>query len=254
MAVFVAGYDFVSLYGTDGLGWLVGIRDNTTDATGRKNAVNWANAQLAGIKGYWRRRSNDYTSSSSPALADGTRAYNLPSDYNDPYRLYYRVSGRYRDVPILGDEEWLQRSATASSDKNYPQFCRIIHNGTNFQIELNRPMSQSFINTFGTLTLEYGVRVPLLSADTDTSILPNDLRLNILPVAAWWYAVTQGDHALANQLKPESEKAKAAVLKHDLTRTGRPRQLRTSGGYEPDSSRGMNTAGVKGGDDYGDNR
>ena len=252
MAVFTSGYDFVSLYGTDGLGWLVGIRDNTTDVTGRKNAVNWSNATLGGIKGYWRRRSLNYTSSSSPALADGTRAYNLPSDYNDPYRLYYRRSGRYVDVPILGDEEWLERSATASTDKNYPQVARIVHNGTNFQFELNRAISSAFITAIATLTLEYGIAVPLLSADTDTSILPVDLRLNILPVAAWWYAVTQGDGALADRLKPESERARAAVLKHDLTRTGRPRQLRPRGGYAAQSAGGSATVGVAGGDDYGD--
>src|SRR3990167_3496472 len=103
MAVFTDPVDFVSLYGPDGLGWLVGIRDSTTDLPGRKNAINIAYVSLAGIKGYWRRRASAYTSSSSPALTAGTAAYNVPSDYNDTYRLGYRESGRYVGVKIIGD-------------------------------------------------------------------------------------------------------------------------------------------------------
>lgn len=231
MAVFTDPIDFVSLWSTDGLGWLVGIRDATTDTAGRQNAVNWAYLELAGIKGYWRRRSSEYTSSSSPALTANTRAYNVPSDYNDPYRVYYRSSGQVIDVPILGDSQWLERSATRNADAGYPQYARVVHNGSSFQVELNRPISQAFIDTIGTLTLEYGIRVAQLANATDQPILPPNLRPHILPLAAWKYLLTQGDDGAADRWKPEAERARAEVLKYDLTRTGRPRQLRPAYSY-----------------------
>lgn len=233
MAIFTSGYDFVSLYGLDGLGWLVGIRDNTTDVNGRKNAINWAHTDLAGIKAYWRRRIGAYTSSSSPALATGTSAYNLPSDYNDLYRIYYREAGKAVDVKPLGDAEWIERSATRSTDAGDPRFARVRHNGSSFQIELDRPISAQFITRVGTLTTEYGITVTQMSADTDTPMLPPNLRLHILPVAAYRYALTQGDFALSDRLKPDAVLAKSEVLRYDLTRTGRPRQLRPSTSYAP---------------------
>src|SRR3990167_595527 len=144
MAVFTSPVDFISLFGVDGLGWLVGIRDSTTDVNGRKNAVNWAYIELAGIKGYWRRRASNYTSSSSPALASGTSAYNVPSDYNDAYRLYYRQAGRASDVKLIGDSEWIERSATRSTDASDPRYARMTHNGTSYRFELDRPVSQAF--------------------------------------------------------------------------------------------------------------
>ena len=233
MAVFTNPVDFVSLYGTDGLGWMVGIRDNTTDVNARKNAINWAYLEVAGIKGYWRRRSSDYTSSSSPALTAGTSAYNCPSDYNDAYRLGYREAGAWVDVKIVGDAEWLERSATRSTDAGDPRFARMIHNGTSYRFELDKPISAAFLTRIGTLTLEYGIRLVPLSGDTDTTILPPNLVLHLLSLAGYRYALTQGDTALADRLKPDSVVAKSEVLRYDLTRTGRPRQLRPHSSYIP---------------------
>lgn len=231
MAIWTAALDFVSLYSLDGLGWLVGIRDATTDVNGRKNAINWSNTDLSGIKGYWRRRSSDYTSSSSPALASGTRVYNVPSDYNDAYRIYYREAGRVVDVKIVGDSEWLIRSATRSTDAGDPRFARMVHDGTSFRFELDKPISAAFITRVGTLSIEYGIRVPRLVNDTDEPLLPPNLRMHILPVAAYRYALTQGDFSLSDRLRPDAVLAKSEVLRYDLTRTGRPRQLRPTSSY-----------------------
>ena len=236
MAVFTQPLDLVSLAGTDGVGWLVGLRDNTTDINARYNAVNWAYVELAGhLKGYWRRRSFDYTSSSSPALTAGTRAYAVPTTagaaFDTAGRLYYRSSGVMIDVPIIGDAEWLERSMTRSADAGYPDYARIVQTASATQVELNRPVSQAFIDTIGTLTLEYFIAIAHLSAATDTTVLPRNYVHLIIPLAAWWYAISQGDHQLANQLKPEAERARAQVLRHDLTRTGRPRQLRPTYSY-----------------------
>lgn len=236
MAVFTEPLDFVSLYGTDGLGWLVGVRDNTTDVNARKNAVNWAYVELAGlIKGYWRRRNFDYTSASSPALTAGTRAYNTPTTsgavFDEVGRLYYRDAGRMVDVPFVGDSEWLERSATRSADVGYPAYARLVRTASAIQIELNRPVSQGFIDSVGTLTFEHFIAIAHLSGDTDTTVLPRNRVHLIIPLAAWWYALSQGDMALANQLKPKAEEAKVLILKHDLTRTGRPRQLRPTYSY-----------------------
>lgn len=236
MAVFTQPLDFVSLFGTDGVGWLVGIRDNTTDVNARKNAVNWAYVELAGlIKGYWRRRSFDYTSSSSPALTAGTRAYSVPitsgAIFDEIGMLYYRQSGTEIDVPVLGDSEWLERSATRTADAGYPQYARLVQTASATQIELNRPVNQAFIDSIGTLTLEYFIAIAHLSGDTDTTVLPRNRVHLIIPLAAWWYAISQGDHQLANQLRAKAEEAKVLILKHDLTRTGRPRQLRPSYSY-----------------------
>lgn len=188
---------------------------------------------LAGIKGYWRRRSSNYTSSSSPPLTAGTAAYNVPSDYNDAYRLGYREAGKWVDVKMLGDAEWLERSATRSTDAGDPRFARMIHNGTSYRFELDKPISAAFITRIGTLTFEYGIRVVQLVADTALPILPPNLVLHILPLAAYRYALTQGDLALADRLKPDAVLAKSEVLRYDLTRTGRPRQVRPSTSYAP---------------------
>lgn len=243
MSVFTSGYDFVSLYGIDGLGLLVGIRDSTTDAAGRKNAVNWSYVDLASIKGYWRSRSYDYTASSSPALTDGTRAYNVPSDYDAPFRVYYRENGRVQDIEIVSDSRWLELSATRTADAGYPEHARMIHNGTTFRIEFDKPISQAFITAIGTVTFEYFATITQLSSDTDTPVLPVNLRPLILPGATWYYATAQGDNTLADRMKPEMTLARARVLKYDLTRTGRPRQLRPTSAYE---SRGVTSA-----NDYG---
>jgi hypothetical protein len=237
MAIDTSPVDFISLFGIDGLGWLVGIRDNTTDLNARKNAINRAYIELAGlIKGYWRRRSFDYTSSSSPALTAGTRAYNVPTTAGAVFdtigRLYYRQSGVPRDVKVLGDSEWIERSATRTADAGYPEYARIVQTSSATQLELNRAVNQQFIDSIGTLTMEYHIAVAPLVNDTDTTILPRNLVPQILPLAGWYFAVSQGDHQLANQLSKEADRARANVLRHDLTRTGRPRQLRPMYNYQ----------------------
>ena len=237
MAVHIDPLDFTSLYGTNGLGFLVGDTQSGS-VIDRKNAINQAYVELASIKGFWRKRSYDYTSASSVPLVDGTRTYAAPTTsgavFDSPYRLYYRRSGRYVDVPFLGDEEFLMRSATQTSDKGDPQFARLTQTSA-MQIELDRNISQTFINQTGTLTLEYWIRVVHLSGDTDQPILPGNLRHHILPVAGVYYAMGQGDTNLVTMLRPEADRARATILKFDLTRTGRPRQLRPRGGYEAQS-------------------
>ncbi len=256
MALHVAPIDFVSLYGTNGLGLLVGDTQSGS-VSDRKNAINQAHTELASIKGYWRKRSYDYTSGSTVPLVDGTRAYNTPTTagavFDSPYRLYYRQSGRYRDVPFVGDEEYLMRSATQSNDKGYPQFARLVQTASAVQIELDRAIDQGFITTIGTLTLEYWIRVVHLSGDTDQPILPGNLRHHILPVAGVYYGTAQGDAALVALLRPEADRARATIMKHDLTRTGRPRVIRPRGGYDAQSVRwGSQAVGMMSGDDYGD--
>ena len=236
MAVHTDPVDFVSIYGLDGIGRLVGIRDNTTDVNGRKNAANEAYVELAGlIKGYWRNREFDYTSSSTPALTAVTRAYNVPTTsgavFDTVHRLYYRSSGTFQDVPILGNSEWLERSATRSTDTGYPDYARIIQTSSATRIELNRPLNQAFIDSIGTLTLEYFIAIAQLVNDTDTTVLPRNLALQIIPYGAWIYAFTQSDWLLVDRLEKRKEEARAFVLKHDLTRTGRPRQLRPKYSY-----------------------
>ena len=239
MAVHVDPLDYISLYGTNGLGFLVGdIQSGSVND--RKNATNQGYVELASIKGFWRKRSFDYTDSSSPALTDGTRLYTTPTTagavFDAPYRLYYRESGRYVDVQVLGDEEWLMRSTTASNDKGYPQYARLTQaSATVMNLEFNRAVSQAFINQVGTLTLEYFIRIVHLSGDTDQPILPGNLRHHIISVAGVYYAMGQGDAALVTLLRPEADRARALVMKHDLTRTGRPRIIRPRGGYEAQS-------------------
>ena len=236
MAVHTSPIDFVSLYGTDGLGRLVGIRNNTTDQAGRQNAVNEALSELAGlIKAYWRRRSFDYTGSSTPALVAGTRAYNTPTTsgavFDSIGRLYYRQSGAPIDVPVLGDSEWIEKSATRTADNGYPEYARLVRTSSAYQIELNRGVNQAFIDSVTTLTLEYHIALAPLSADTDTTILPRDLALQLIPYAAWIYAFSQSDWPLVDRLERRAKEARAFFLRHDLTRTGRPRHLRPSHSY-----------------------
>ena len=251
MAVWTTLIDFVSLFGANGLGFLVGDTASASE-TYRKNAVNLAYVELAGfIKGYWRRRSFDYTSSSTPALTSGTRAYNTPTTsgavFDSVGRLYYRSSGVVVDVPVLGDAEWLEKSATRSTDAGDPQFARLVQTSSAVQIELNRPISQNFIDSISTLTLEYHIAVAHLSGDTDTTILPRNRVHLILPLAAWYYGMGQGDFALVDRFEKKAEWAKAEMLRHDLTRTGRPRQLRPTSSYTGARGRvvsrdyGMNT-------------
>lgn len=192
--------------------------------------------ELSGlIKGYWRRRSFDYTASSSPDLTAGTRAYNTPTTtgavFDSIGRLGYRSSGTWADVPVLGDAEWLEKSSTRSTDTGDPQFARLVQTASATQLELNRPISQNFIDAIGTLTLEYHIAVAHLSGDTDTTILPRNRVHLILPLAAWYYGMGQGDFQLVDRFEKKAEWAKAEMLRHDLTRTGRPRQLRPTHSY-----------------------
>ena len=122
-----------------GVGFLV--QDTRTDATTLADidrAINNSYIWGAGLKASWRKRSFDYTSTSTPALTSGTRTYNVPSTtgavFDSPYRLYYRRSGRYVDVPFIADDDWLEKSATASADVGDPQFARLIQSSTSQQI------------------------------------------------------------------------------------------------------------------------
>lgn len=195
-----------------------------------------AYVELAGlIKGYWRRRSFDYTASSSPTLTAGTRAYNTPTPsgavFDSVGRLGFRRSGAWADVPVLGDAEWLEKSSTRTTDAGEPQFARLVQTASATQIELNRPISQNFIDSISALTLEYHIAIAHLSADTDTTVLPRNRVHLILPLAVWYYGMGQGDFKLANGFEKKAEWAKAEMLRHDLTRTGRPRQLRPTYSY-----------------------
>lgn len=228
-------------------------QDPRTDATtlaAVDRAINNAYLWGAGLKAFWRKRPFDYTSSSTPALTSGTRTYNVPSTsgavFDSPYRLYYRRSGRYVDVPFVGDDDWLEKSATASTDSGDPEYARLIQSSSSQQIELNRAISATFISQIATLTLEYFIQIVRLSAASDEPILPGNLRHHIAYPAAWEYVLGQGDMALADRLRPKAEESKNAILKHDLTRTGRPRQLRPTGGYEPASQRGNATYDYQG--------
>lgn len=234
---------FSDIYGTNGVGFYVSDIGSGS-ATNRKRAVNDAYVDVA-IKAWWRKRSFDYTSASSPALTDGTRTYATPtttgSVFDQPYRLGYRRSGAYIDVPILGDEEWLQRSLTASTDKGDPQYARLIRSSSTVQIELNRPISQNFINQIATLTLEYWIQIVRMSDDTDEPIVPANLRHHLVILGAERYAIGQGDRQLLTFLREPRGSGKVSlvaqayesILKQDLTRTGRPRQLKPKLGYEP---------------------
>ena len=107
------------------------------------------------------------------------------------------------------------------------------HDGTNYEFEFDKAPSATFLSAIGTITQEYFRALTLLSGDTDQPILPRNLRPLILPLAAWRYALTQGDMTLADRLKPDADAAKATVLRYDLTRTGRPRRMRPGSGYAP---------------------
>lgn len=229
---------FSDLYNDNGLGFLIGDTSSGSE-TDRKRAVNDAYIELAGIKGFWRKRSFNYTSSSSPALAAGTQSYDTPTTtgavFDSPYRLYYREAGYYVDVPFVADSVWLELSATRSTDAQDPRRARLIQNSDGTEIELSYPISSSFIDRIGTLTLEYWIRLVHLSADGDVPITPANLNHHIVKLAGYKFALGQSDFGLADRLKGDAELAKAQFFRHDLTRTGRPRQIRPSSAYAPRS-------------------
>ena len=211
-----------------GVGFLVGDTTSTSQ-TDRDRVINEAYIELANRRAYWRQRSTTLT------LTAGTVAYDLPSGFDSIFRLYYRQSGRYHDVEIVSDSQWLEVSATRLADAGYPEYGRVTQTSATLnQVELTPPPSSGFIsNVSSTLTLEYFIEIIRLSSATDEPILPANLRHHIIPLAAYKYALAQEAFPLANQLKADSVLAKADILKHDLTRTGRPRQLRPRGTYWP---------------------
>lgn len=207
-------------------------RTDSTTQTDRDNCINNAYITLAGIRGFWRKRSTTIT------LTAGTVAYNAPDGFSDIYRLYYRQSGLYYEVEVVNDARWLEVSATDTADAGTPRYARVTQtSATQNQIELTPPPSSSFISSNSTLTLEYFIEITRLTAATDELILPANLRHAVAYVAAYEYALGQGDFNLADRLKILAEEWKARVLKHDLTRTGKGRHLYPARGYWPDDAR-----------------
>lgn len=202
-------------------------RTDSTTQTNRDNCINNSYIDLAGICGYWRQRSTTIT------LTAGTVAYNAPSDFDKIQRLYYRYNGQARDIPLLSDSEWLERSATRSTDAGNPSIARLTQtSATQTQFEISPPPSSTFVNNVSsTLTCEYFIEIVRLTGATDELILPANLRHAVAYAAAHEYALGQSDFSLADRLERKMNEWRTRVLKHDLTRTGRPRQLRPRGGY-----------------------
>ena len=208
------------------------IRTDTATTTDRDNCINNALIDLAGMKGYWRQRST------TVSLTAGTVAYNAPSDFDSIQRLYYRYNGVAYDIPFLSDSEWLERSATRSVDAGHPRWARWTQTSlTQNQFELTPPPSSTFVtNVSSTLTCEYFIELVRLTAATDEVILPANLRHAVVYAAAHEYALGQSDFNLADRLERKMNEWKTRILRKDLTRTGRPRQLRPRGGYQAISS------------------
>ena len=211
-----------------GTGVLVGDTSSTAQ-TDIDRVVNESYIELANRRAYWRMRSTTIT------LTSGTLAYDLPSSFDSIFRLYYRQSGQYKDVEVVSDSQWLDVSATRAADAGYPKYARITQTSATLnRVELTPPPSSGFIsNVSSTLTLEYFIEITRLSSATDEPILPANLRHHIIYLAGYKYSLFQGDNNLADRLKPDAIFAKAEILKNDLTRTGRPRQLRPRGRYWP---------------------
>lgn len=228
------GLVFSALYGTNGLGFLVGDTQSGS-VTDRKRAVNDGYVELCALaaKAYWRVRSHDYTSSSSPAMTAGSHQLSVPTSpaFESPYRLYFRENGMVRDVPFISRSEWLDRSDTSQS--GYPSNASLVQTASAKRIDLDVLLSSEFVSNIATLTLEYFIEVTRLSADADEPILPESLRHHILPVAGYLYALGQGDLALADRLKLDMELAKEAVRVFDVTHVARPRQIRPTTSYAP---------------------
>lgn len=211
---------------------LVQDSSSASDAQ-RVRALADADVELSSIKGYWRVRSHDYTSSSSPAMTAGSNQLTVPSSpaFEAPYRMYYRESGYVREVKFKSKSEWLELSNLSLSD--YPRWACLVQTASSQRIDLDRLLSSDFVNSIGTLTLDYFIGITRLSASGDESILPDSLREHIVPIAARKFALSQGDRNLANDLKEDAERAREAVLRWDIEHISRPRQIRTSGAYSP---------------------
>ena len=182
--------------------------------------------ELAQIRGVWRKRSTTIS------LTSGTYQYNAPADFDSAFRLYYRDSGRFVDIEILSDEEWLERSATRSTDAGTPRYARLTQtSATQQQIELNVPPSASFVTTTASLTLEYWIEVTRLSAASAELLLPANLRHHVGYYGAYLFALGQGDFALSDRLEKRALFGRAEVLRHDISRTGRARKIRPVRAY-----------------------
>lgn len=207
-------------------------RTDSTTQTDRDNCINNAYLSYSGIRGYWRKRSTTIT------LTANTVAYNLSSDFSEIYRLYYRNSGKYYEIEVVGDSQWLEVSATNTSDAGDPAYARVTQTSTTQnQIELTPPPSSSFVSQFSTLTIEYFIEMTRLSSATDELILPANLRHAVIYPAAREFALGQGDFNLAAALKPDCEEWRARVLAQDLSRTGKGRRLYPARGYWPNDER-----------------
>ena len=134
-------------------------------------------------------------------------------------------------MELLGDAQWIERSATRAVDADYPDYARLIHSGSAIRLEMNRPISQGFIDAIGTLEFHYFARITRMTSATDEPLVPANLRHHLAYGGAYLYALGQGDDQLAARLKPRAELAKVELLRQDLTRTGRPRQLRPTYSY-----------------------
>lgn len=233
------------LAGSAGLGWLIGDTDSSSQ-TVRYRQINDAYLTKGCGRYYWCKRTFDYTSSSSPALPTANnRVLYVPtasgSAFDQPYRLYYRQAGVPVDLELLEDQEWLVVSATRSADAGYPEFARMGQDSTGVLIELNRPVSQTFIDTIATVTLEYFILPARMTAAGDEPIVPDRLRPYLPVIAAYMVAMAQNDanliasltRRLGQSLTSAYEEACAAFRRFDLHRTGRSRVLRPRYVYAP---------------------
>lgn len=220
------------------LGFLVGDSLSGSQAN-RYNAIADADVELSSIKGFWRVRSHDYTTVSSPSMAANSYQLSTPTspNFEEPYRLYYRESGIVRDVRFISRAEWLERSDTARAD--YPSFATLVQTATTKRIDLNCLLSSAFVANITTLYLEYFIEVTRLASGSDESILPNNLRHYIVPLAGYFFARAQGDNALADRLREDGERAREAVLRYDAEHLSRPRQIRPINSYAASDSDGM---------------
>ena len=217
------------------LGVLVG--DTSSGAqTNRRRAIADADVDLSAIRGYWRVRLHDYTSSSSPAMTANSNQLSVPTSpaFEAPYRLFYRDNGLVHDVRVISYTEWLTRSDTSRADA--PTWATVVQTASALRLDLDVQLSSTFVTQIGTLTLAYLAEITRMSSGSDTSVLPDSLRQHILPVAGYQYALSQGDLALARELKSDAELAREAVLRWDLDHLNRPRQLRPATSYAPADS------------------
>lgn len=253
------GLTFADLYDTAGLGLIVGDTASASVAN-RKRVLNDAYIKHGTGRFWWNKRSHTYSASSSPALATANNStMNVPtasgSAFDRAYRLGYRDSGRWVEVELVEDDEWLTRSATRTADAGDPEYARLVQTSSAVQLELNRPISQAFIDRVSSMTFEYFIVPARMTSDTEEPILPDSLRPALITLAAYDWAMIQEDLNLLSaltkapspQLRSPVEEALASFRQHDLTRTGKSRTIRPKDNYWPDSIRqgtgdyGMNT-------------